>query len=145
MTGSCFFLLIIDHTPLFLLVNNYRILFGISLFESTQLRRFTNFERVSFLQSSNKQIKWRSRPKTFAEGLSKKRLMWYNWPQHFVLHTVSSFAEFRKVSLFSFLFKRHDHPANYKLAVTSGWTLIDIICLSSEWKAWRADILNLKN
>ena len=75
MTGSCFFLLIIDHTLLFLLVNNYRILFGISSFESTQLKRFTNFERVSFLQSSSQQIKWRSRLKTFAEGSSKKRLM----------------------------------------------------------------------
>ena len=65
MTGSCFFLLIIDHIHCFV----------ISSFESTQLKRFTNFERVSFLQSSNKQIKWRSRLKTFAEGISKKRLM----------------------------------------------------------------------
>ena len=62
MIGSCFFLLIIypDITC-----------FVISSFKSTQLKRCTNFERVSFLQSRN-QVEISSHAKSVVEELSKK-------------------------------------------------------------------------
>ena len=54
------------------------------------------------------ETKWRSSLKALAEGLSKKRLMWYNCSLHFVRLTVSSFAEFRQISLFFlFFFPKH--------------------------------------
>ena len=59
---------------LFLLVNNLSdtCCFFISSFKSTQLKRCTNFERVSFLQSRRNQVEITSHAKALVEELSKK-------------------------------------------------------------------------
>ena len=59
---------------LFLLVNNLSdtCCFFISSFKSSQLKRCTNFERVSFLQSRRNQVEITSHAEALAEELSKK-------------------------------------------------------------------------
>ena len=87
---------------LFLLVNNWSGIycFVFSSFKSTQLKRFTDFERVIAIKK--KPSGARSLLKVIAEGRSKKTNVIQLTTIHFIHQTISTFAEFSKVSFFFF-------------------------------------------
>ena len=87
---------------LFLLVNNWSGIycFVFSSFKSTQLKRFTDFERVIAIKKTPSGA--RSLLKNLAEGRSTKTNVIQLTTIHFIHQTISTFAEFSKVSFFFF-------------------------------------------